>query len=54
MREKNELSEETKRNIAQAREEIKAGGFYTHKQVKKILGLVIYKKRALKILDKNP
>ena len=34
-----ELNEETKRQIAQAEEEIKAGKFYTHQQVKKKLGL---------------
>ena len=34
-----ELSEETKRNIEQARKEVKAGKFYTHEQVKKELGL---------------
>ncbi len=39
MREKKELNEETKRNIAEARAEIKAGKFYTHEQVKKRLGI---------------
>jgi predicted CopG family antitoxin len=34
-----ELSEETKKSIARARTEIKAGRFYTHEQVKKKLGL---------------
>lgn len=33
------LSEETKKEIEQAREEIKAGKFYTHEQVKKKLGI---------------
>lgn len=37
--ESEELSEETKRRIEQARAEIKAGKFYTHEQVKKKLGL---------------
>ena len=34
-----ELSEETKRDIARAREDIKAGRVYTYEQVKKKLGL---------------
>jgi len=34
-----ELNEETKREVIQAREEIKSGKFYTHEQVKKKLGL---------------
>ncbi|MBU0459238.1 MAG: hypothetical protein KJ771_00350 [Nanoarchaeota archaeon] len=34
-----ELSEETKRNIEQARKDISQGKFYTHEQVKKKLGL---------------
>jgi len=34
-----ELSEETKRAVAQARAEIKAGKFHTHEQVRKRLGL---------------
>jgi predicted transcriptional regulator len=34
-----ELSEQTKRNIAQARKEIERGEFITHKQLKKELGL---------------
>ena len=34
-----ELNEETKKDIEQARAEIKAGKFYTHEQVKKRLGL---------------
>ena len=34
-----ELSEETKRNIEQAREDFKQGRFYTHEQVKKRFGL---------------
>lgn len=34
-----ELNEETKRDVEQARAEIKAGKFYTHEQVKKELGL---------------
>ena len=34
-----ELNEETKRNVEQARAEIKEGKFYTHEQVKKKLGL---------------
>ncbi len=34
-----ELSEETKREIKQAEKEFKEGKFYTHKQVKKELGL---------------
>ena len=34
-----ELSEETKRNIAQSEKDIKAGRVYTHEQVKKRLGL---------------
>jgi|TARA_B100001971_G_C17792379_1_gene335193 predicted transcriptional regulator len=34
-----ELSEETKRGIKQAEKEFKEGKFYTHKQVKKELGL---------------
>ena len=34
-----ELSEETKRNIAEARKQISKGKFYTHEQVKKELGL---------------
>ena len=34
-----ELSEETKKEVLQARAEIKAGKFHTHEQVKKSLGL---------------
>ena len=34
-----EVSEETKREIEESLAEIKAGKFYTHKQVKKELGL---------------
>ena len=34
-----ELSDETKMEIEKAKKEIKAGRFYTHKQVKKNLGL---------------
>jgi len=34
-----EISEETKKDVEQARSEIKAGKFYTHEQVKKRLGL---------------
>ena len=34
-----EVNEETKREIEQARADIKAGRFYTHEQVKKKLGL---------------
>jgi predicted CopG family antitoxin len=34
-----ELNDEAKRDIEQARAEIKAGRFYTHEQVKKRLGL---------------
>ncbi|MBI4738515.1 hypothetical protein HY772_02960 [Candidatus Woesearchaeota archaeon] len=34
-----ELNEETKREVEQARADIKAGKFYTHEQVKKKLGL---------------
>ena len=34
-----ELSEETKKEIEQARLDIRAGKFYTHRQVKKRLGL---------------
>ncbi|MDP2750004.1 MAG: hypothetical protein Q8O89_04180 [Nanoarchaeota archaeon] len=34
-----ELSEETKRNIAEAQKQIAKGKFYTHEQVKKELGL---------------
>lgn len=34
-----ELNEETKKEIEQARADIKAGRFYTHEQVKKELGL---------------
>lgn len=34
-----ELSEETKRDIEQARADIKAGKFYTHEQVKKKFGI---------------
>ena len=34
-----ELNEETKKEIEQARADIKAGKFYTHAQVKKKLGL---------------
>jgi len=34
-----ELNEETKKEIEQARADIKAGKFYTHEQVKKKLGL---------------
>jgi len=33
------LNEETKREIKQARANIKAGKFYTHEQAKKKLGL---------------
>ncbi|MCX6773691.1 MAG: hypothetical protein NTY68_01685 [Candidatus Micrarchaeota archaeon] len=33
-----ELNEETKKDIEQARKDIKAGKFYTHEQVKKRLG----------------
>ncbi len=33
------INEETKKNIEQAREDIKVGKFYTHEQVKKKLGL---------------
>ena len=36
---KEELNEETKKEIKQARADIKAGKFYTHEQVKKKLGL---------------
>jgi len=35
-----ELSEETKRHIAQAEKNIKEGRVYTHEQVKKRLGLL--------------
>ena len=34
-----ELSEETKKHIEQAQEDIKQGKVYTHEQVKKVLGL---------------
>jgi len=34
-----ELSEETKKEISLAREQIKKGEFYTHEQVRKELGL---------------
>ena len=34
-----ELNEQTKKDIEQARTDIKAGKFYTHEQVKKKLGL---------------
>jgi predicted transcriptional regulator len=34
-----ELSEETKRHIAQAEKDVKEGRVYTHEQVKKRLGL---------------
>lgn len=34
-----ELSEETKRHIAQAEKDIKEGRLYTHEEVKKKLGL---------------
>ncbi|MEK6937243.1 MAG: hypothetical protein AABW58_04185 [Nanoarchaeota archaeon] len=34
-----ELSEETKKDIEEARLEFKAGKFYTHEQIKKKLGL---------------
>ena len=34
-----ELNEETKKQIEIAREDIKAGRFYTHEQVKKKLGM---------------
>ncbi len=34
-----EVNEQTKKEIEQARAEIKAGKFYTHEQVKKRLGL---------------
>jgi predicted transcriptional regulator len=34
-----ELSEETKKNIKESEEDIKAGRVYSHKQVKKELGL---------------
>lgn len=34
-----EISEETKKEIEQARADFKAGKFYTHEQVKKKLGL---------------
>jgi len=34
-----ELSEETKKNIAQAEKEFKEGKFHTHEEVKKRLGL---------------
>jgi len=34
-----EINEETKKEIEQARADIKAGRFYTHEQVKKRLGL---------------
>jgi len=34
-----ELNEETKREIEQARADVKAGKFYTHEQAKKKLGL---------------
>ena len=35
-----ELSEETKRNIAKAEKDIREGRVYTHKEVKKKLGLL--------------
>jgi predicted transcriptional regulator len=34
-----ELSEETKKEIKKAEEEIKKGKFYTHEQIKKELGI---------------
>ena len=34
-----ELSEQTKKDIEEARKEIKAGKFYTEKEAKKILGV---------------
>lgn len=34
-----ELNEQTKKDIEEARERIKAGKFYTQEEVKKILGL---------------
>ncbi len=34
-----ELNEETKKEVLQARAEVKAGKFHTHEQVKKSLGL---------------
>lgn len=34
-----ELSEQTKKDIEEARAQIKAGKFYTHEQVKKELGI---------------
>lgn len=34
-----ELNEETKKDVEEARDDIKAGRFYTHEQVKKKLGL---------------
>ena len=34
-----ELNKETKREVEQARADIKAGKFYTHEQIKKRLGL---------------
>lgn len=34
-----EINDETKKQIEQARADIKAGKFYTHEQVKKRLGL---------------
>lgn len=34
-----EINEETKKEIEQARADIKAGKFYTHQQIKKKLGL---------------
>jgi len=34
-----ELNAETKREVEQARADIKAGKFYTHEQIKKRLGL---------------
>ena len=34
-----ELTEETKKEVARARAEVKSGKFYTHEQIKKSLGL---------------
>ncbi len=34
-----EINEETKREMEQARADIKAGKFYTHEQIKKKMGL---------------
>ncbi len=39
MEDTQELNEETKRNMAKARAEIKAGKTHTHEEVKKALGL---------------